>query len=133
MEIDPITLKTTLEFVKDIFLAGIVVLIVKYLDYKKDLKKNESETENKLIDAELVERKEFREEVDLLRSEAKNREKHYESEIKELQKQLDDWRDKYYKLFEKYTQLISSNSELKGKYHELMNQVNDIRGNTLKQ
>ena len=116
-----------LGFTKDIILSAVVVLAVKYLDYRKDKDKNKSEVESRLIDAELNERRDFKAEMESVKQEARDREEKYELQFKELQKQIDDWREKYYKLFEKYTELVTLNSDLKSKYHELMGKVDQIR------
>lgn len=116
-----------LGFTKDIILSAVVVLAVKYLDYRKDKDKNKSEVESQLIDAELNERRDFKAEMESVKQEARDREEKYELQFKELQKQIDDWREKYYKLFEKYTELVTLNSDLKSKYHELMGKVDQIR------
>lgn len=131
-------LEQILHFVEGIFVGGIVVLLIKYLEYKKDIRKDDleyktaiskdrAEVDGKMIDSELIQRREFMAEIALIRKEAKDRSDHYENQIVGLQKQLDEWKEKYYKLFEKYTQLIASNSELRGKYNELIVEINKFK------
>jgi len=124
--------ETILGFTKDIILSAVVVLAIKFLDYQKDKNKNKTDVESKLIEAEMTERRDFKAEMESVKQEAREREEKYEVQFKELQKQIDDWREKYYKLFEKYTELVTLNSDLKSKYHELMGKVDQIRTDNIK-
>lgn len=118
---------TIISFVKDIALVGLLGAYIKYLDYKKEQAKTKLRSEDQAYRNESAERAEYRKELDAMRKEAKERGDHDAREIKELQRQLDEWRDKYYKLFEKYTQISSSNSELRNKYTELWLTVKDLK------